>query len=90
MCSPYILSVNKFAVQARASKQQNMTWKQKNMAQNLFPNECNAIIQFVDFKGALSGQRQFLANGSPLKRTKNALYLILKALFVLKIFKFLS
>ena len=29
-------------------------------------------------------------NKSPLKIMKNALYLILKALFVLKIFKFLS
>ena len=29
-------------------------------------------------------------NDSPLKMIKNALYLILKAIFVLKIFKFLS
>ena len=40
-------------------------------------------------KGALSGQRQFLATESPLKMMKNASYFTLKALFVLKIFKFL-
>ena len=42
------------------------------------------------FKGALSGLRQFLAAGSPLKMMKNAFYFTSKALFVLKIFKFLS
>ena len=42
------------------------------------------------FKGALSGLRQFLATGSRLKVMKNAFYFTLKALFVLKIFKFLS
>ena len=41
------------------------------------------------FKGALSGLRQFLANESPLKMMKNAFYLTLKPLYVLKIFKFL-
>ena len=40
-------------------------------------------------KGALSGLRQFLATESPLKLMKNA-YFTSKALFVLKIFKFLS
>ena len=42
------------------------------------------------FKGALSGVRQFLATESYLKMTKNASYFISKALFVFKIFKFLS
>ena len=42
------------------------------------------------FNRALSGMRQFLATGSPLKMMKNAFCLTLKALFVLKIFKFLS
>ena len=46
--------------------------------------------QLCDFKGALSGLRQFLATESPLKMTKNHFYFTLKALFVLKIFKFLS
>ena len=41
-------------------------------------------------KGALSGLRQFLATESPLKMMKNAFYFTLKALFVLKIFTFLS
>ena len=41
-------------------------------------------------KGALSDQRQFLATESVLKMMKNAFYLTLKALFVRKIFRFLS
>ena len=45
-------------------------------------------IQFI--KGALSGLRQFLATESPLKMMKNVFYFTSKALFVLKIFKFLS
>ena len=36
------------------------------------------------------GLRQFLTAEIPLKMMKNAFYFILKALFVLKIFKFLS
>ena len=42
------------------------------------------------FKGALLGLRQFIATERPLKLTKNAFYFASKALFVLKIFKFLS
>ena len=41
-------------------------------------------------KGALSGQRQFLVNESALKMMTNAFNLTLEALFVLKIFRFLS
>ena len=41
------------------------------------------------FKGAFSCVRQLLANESPLKMMENAFYFVLKALFVLKIFKFL-
>ena len=40
-------------------------------------------------KGALSGLRRFLANESPLKMMTNAFYFTLKALFVLKISKYL-
>ena len=40
-------------------------------------------LKLVTLKGALSGLRQFLATESPVKVMKNAL-------FVLKIFKFLS
>ena len=47
-------------------------------------------IQFSLFKGTVSGPRQFLANESPLKMMKSAFYFTLKALFVLKIFMFLS
>ena len=39
-------------------------------------------------KGPLSGLRKFLATESPLKVIKKAFYFPLKALFVLKIFKF--
>ena len=42
------------------------------------------------FKGALSGLKQFMAVESCLKMMKNVFYFILKALFVLKRFKFLS
>ena len=41
-------------------------------------------------KGALSSLKQFLATESPLKTTTNVFYFTLKALFLLKIFKFLS
>ena len=44
----------------------------------------------VTLKGALSGLRQFLETESRLKVLENAFYFNLKALFVLKIFKFLS
>ena len=43
-----------------------------------------------DFKGVLLGLRQSLATESPLKLMKNAFYFTIKALFVFKIFKFLS
>ena len=52
------------------------------------PDE-NKLFQNA-FKGALSCLKIFLATESPLKRMKNAFYFILKVLFVLKIFKFLS
>ena len=42
------------------------------------------------FKGALSGLRQVLITESPLKMMKNAFYFTSRALFVPKIFKFLS
>ena len=42
------------------------------------------------FKGPLSGLKQFLANECPLEMMKNAFYLSLRALLVLKLFKFLS
>ena len=47
-------------------------------------------ILITILKGTLSGLRQFLATGSPLKMMKNAFYFTLKALSNLKIFKLLS
>ena len=44
----------------------------------------------MNIKVALSGLRQLLATESPLKMMGNAFYFTLKALFFLKIFKFLS
>ena len=53
------------------------------------------IIYYATFfrdsvKGAPSGLRHFWAIESPLKIMKNAFYFSTKALYVLKIFKFLS
>ena len=42
------------------------------------------------FKGTLSGLGQFMATKSALTMMKNAFNLTLKAILVLKIFKFLS
>ena len=43
----------------------------------------------VTTKGTVSGLRQYLATESSIKMMKNAFYFTLKALFVLKILKFL-
>ena len=43
---------------------------------------------FTNFKGTLLALRQILATEGPLKMTKNAFCFTLKALFVLRIFKF--
>ena len=48
------------------------------------------MSNFGNIKGALSGLRRLLTPESPLKIMKNAFYFTSKALFVLKIFKFLS
>ena len=65
-----------------------------NTINDLYAKTCvpDAIknISFKVFKGALSGQRQFLATEIPLKMMKNDFYFTSKALSVLKIFKFLS
>ena len=44
----------------------------------------------LNFKSALLGLRQFLADEGPFKMMKNTFYFTLKSLFVLKIFRFLS
>ena len=62
---------------------------EKSMLRNLVTN-CIAFDGICMVKGALSGLIQFLATESPLKMMKNTFAFTLKALFVLKIFKFLS
>ena len=47
-------------------------------------------VESHSIKSALTSLKQFLASESPLKMTKNAFYFTLKALLVLKKFKFLS
>ena len=57
-------------------------------------NGCGDIFRALSkiydetFKSALPGLTQIMATESPLKMMKNAFYFILKAIFVLKIFKF--
>ena len=54
-------------------------------------NPVNQILRNNEkVKDAPSGLRQFLATESPLKMMRNVFYFISKAIFVLKIFKFLS
>ena len=48
------------------------------------------LISGVTLKAHSPGLRQFLATESSFKMMKNVFYFTLKALFVLKIFKFLS
>ena len=47
-------------------------------------------LLFEQIKGPLLGLRQFPVTENPLKMMKNNFYFTLKALFVLKIFIFLS
>ena len=53
--------------------------------QRLYPKGLNQ-----ELKGTLSGLRQLLTTERPLKMMKNVFYFTSKAIFVLKIFKFLS
>ena len=48
------------------------------------------ILLKAHSKVYLESLREFLATESPLKMMKNAFFFTLKALFVLKVFKFLS
>ena len=48
------------------------------------------LVKIEQVKDALSGLRRSLAPESPLEMIKNTFYFTSKALFVLKIFKFLS
>ena len=61
-----------------------------NFVKNTFFHRTNVVVA-SEFKGALEGLRQFLITESPLKMMKKKVfYFNLKALFVLKIFKFSS
>ena len=57
---------------------------------DIIVTEKNTHTHTHTVKCALSSLRQFLAIENPLKMIKNAFYFTLRALFVLKIFKFLS
>ena len=70
---------------------------QRNRGKGLWTREqgkeksvVNYVMINTIFKGALSGLRQFLVTECPLKIIKNTFYITLKALFILKIFAFLS
>ena len=52
--------------------------------------ESPSLLKEDFFKGTLEGLIQLLATESPLKVMKNAFYFTLKALFVVKLFIFLS
>ena len=54
-----------------------------------FRNDDNDPSRNYFVNGTLLVLRQFFANENPLKMMKNAFYFNLKALLVLKIFKFL-
>ena len=55
------------------------------------PSDADVLyLTEIHIKGALSGLGQFLAAEIPLKMMKNVFYFTSKALFVLKIFKFLT
>ena len=62
-----------------------------NYSSNIVKNIFNSIsIYFWKKISLFKDLRQFLITEIPLKMMKNAFYFTLKALFVLKIFKFLS
>ena len=73
----------------------NSNWKFQTRAIKWWPfklfvklHESPLLIANI-VKGAVSGLKQFLTTENPLKLMKNAFYFILKAVFVLMIFKFL-
>ena len=75
-------NLDKEILRERFIQRQNF-WVQK--LQSLYPKGLNQ-----ELKGALSGLRQLLTTERPLKMMKNVFYFTSKAIFVLKIFKFLS
>ena len=76
------------------NKERIKRFKETGDSKYIYQNELNIAyfqhnMAFGDFKGTLSCQRQFLATKIPLKIIKNVFNFSLKALFILKIFKFL-
>ena len=65
-----------------------LSWRRLDKSMDCFLHDNGLRHERV--KGALSGLRQFSVNKTPLKMMKNVFYFTLKALFILKIFKFLS
>ena len=64
--------------------------KYSDMILNKKEQTISQTVSSTAIKGALPGLRQFLATESSLKMIKNSFYFNSKALFVLKIFRFLS
>ena len=62
----------------------------KLLATSLLHDLCHSNLEKAILKGAFSGLRELLATEIPLKMMKIAFYFTFKALFVLKILKFLS
>ena len=90
----YIEWHKEYWLNGRVTKIKRITWETKQkMPNSMGTSYCMYFYMITHshpFKGALSGLRQFFATESPLKIMKNAFYVTLKALFVLKIFKLLS
>ena len=78
-----------FLFQILLKIRENVPWPTKFKYIPMYSQYPQKYFSGKCFKGALSGLWQSLATESPLKKMKNAFHFTLKALFVLKIFKFL-
>ena len=78
-----------FLFQILLKIRENVPWPTKFKYIPMYSQYPRKYFSGKCFKGALSGLWQSLATESPLKKMKNAFHFTLKALFVLKIFKFL-
>ena len=78
-----------FLFQILLKIRENVPWPTKFKYIPMYSQYPRKYFSGKCFKGALSGLWQSLATESPLKKMKNAFHFTLKALFVLKIFKYL-
>ena len=78
-----------FLFQILLKIRENVPWPTKFKYIPMYSQYPRKYFSGKCFKGVLSGLWQSLATESPLKKMKNAFHFTLKALFVLKIFKFL-